>query len=173
MKLELYTVDKTYFDVLRTVDKKVPFVKENRPFLGMVLRVNDKNYFVPLASPKEKHKQMNNQIDIIKIQNGELGVINFNNMIPIPISKCNKIEVTSLPDIKYQKLLKKQLNWCNRHQKEILASAQTLYQNIYYSGYVNLNLRSRCCDFKRLEEKCREYMMSNLLHEDEFYYQVS
>jgi len=32
-------------------------IKEKRPFIGIILKINDINYFAPLSSPKEKHKK--------------------------------------------------------------------------------------------------------------------
>lgn len=37
----------------------------------------------PLLSPKEKHKNMKNSIDFLKLDEEKQGKINFNNMIPI------------------------------------------------------------------------------------------
>lgn len=37
----------------------------------------------PLSSPKEKHKNMKNSIDFLKLDEEKHGKINFNNMIPI------------------------------------------------------------------------------------------
>ncbi len=173
MRLNFYTVDTHYFDFLRGFEPRVPFVKEYRPFLGIVLKVNYKNYFAPLGSPKEKHKSMHIQRDLIKIDDGKLGVINLNNMIPIPISRCLKLELNELGDEKYQTLLRKQLIWCNENSKEIIAIAEKLYHLICYSDKPNTMLRNRCCDFKLLERKCIEFMRDNTLCEEEFLYKVS
>lgn len=173
MRLNLYTVESKYFDFLRKFEARVPFVKENRPFLGVILKLNYKNYFAPLASPKEKHKLMHKQRDLIKIDNGKLGVINLNNMIPIPISRCIRLELETLGDSKYQTLLRKQLIWCNKNSQEIITTAEKLYELIYYSDEPNSMLRHRCCDFRLLERKCIEYMKENTLHEEEFSYKVS
>ena len=173
MRLNFYTVDSSYFDFLRGFEPRVPFVKEHRPFLGIVLKVNYKNYFAPLGSPKEKHKLMHIQRDLIKIDDGKLGVINLNNMIPIPISRCLKLELNELGDEKYQTLLRKQLIWCNENSKQIIATAEKLYHLICYSDKPNTMLRNRCCDFKLLERKCIEFMRENTLQEEEFLYKVS
>lgn len=173
MRLNLYTVDSKYFDFLREFEPRVPFVKENRPFIGIVLKVNYRNYFAPLGSPKEKHKTMRNQKDLIKIRNGELGVINFNNMIPIPISRCSKIDIDSIQDRKYQILLNDQVAWCNIHIKEIIKTAEKLYNSVCYLDNEDSILKKRCCDFKLLERKCIEFMKVNTLNEEEFIYQIS
>lgn len=53
---------------------------------GILFTVNGFHYYAPLTSPKPKHLQMKNQIDFLKINQGQWGAINFNNMIPVP---CN------------------------------------------------------------------------------------
>lgn len=173
MRLELYTVDSKYFNYLRKFEPRVPFVKENRPFLGIVLKIHYKNYFAPLGSPKEKHKTMKKQKDLIKIRDGELGVINFNNMIPIPISRCRKIDIENMTNPKYKILLNDQVAWCNIHINEIIETTEKLYHLICYSDKPNTMLRNRCCDFKLLERKCIEFMRENTLQEEEFLYKVS
>lgn len=173
MRLNFYTVDSEYFDFLRKFEPRVPFVKENRPFLGIVLKVNYKNYFAPLGSPKEKHKLMHIQRDLIKIDGGKLGVINLNNMIPIPESRCIKLNLKQMGDERYRILLKKQLIWCNKNSAEIITTAEKLYESICYSGKVDSTLKNRCCNFRLLERKCIEYMKENTLCEEEFLYKVS
>ena len=173
MRLNLYTVDSSYFEYLRKFEPRVPFVKEQRPFLGIALKINYKNYFAPLASPKEKHKMMHKQRDLIKIDDGKLGVINLNNMIPIPISRCIRIDLENLGDDKYRTLLKKQLIWCNQNSKEIIKTAEKLYNSICYSDKPDSMLKKRCCNFKLLERKCIEFMKVNTLREEEFLYHVS
>ena len=37
--------------------------KNTRPFVGIVVICDDKQYCIPLSSPKEKHKSMKNSID--------------------------------------------------------------------------------------------------------------
>lgn len=173
MRLSLYTVDNKYFDFLRKVEPRVPYVKENRPFIGIVLKIHYKNYFAPLASPKQKHNTMKKQKDLIKIKNGELGVINFNNMIPIPMSKCTKLDINSTKDKKYKLLLNNQVVWCNIHMEEIIETAEKLYNLICYSNKASTMLKNRCCDFRLLERKCIEYMKVNTLNEEEFVYCIS
>ena len=84
--LEIVCINSKYCDYLRNFDNKVIYNfngKEMRPFIGILFKVNDCEYFAPLSSPKSKHKQMRNTLDFFKIKDGELGVINFNNMIPV------------------------------------------------------------------------------------------
>lgn len=80
-KITICSVKDDYIDFLRTYDKKVSLNKgEKRRYVGALIEVNSLKYFAPLSSPKEKHKTFQNKKpDIIKLQDGELGVININN----------------------------------------------------------------------------------------------
>ena len=58
-----------------------------RPFVGIVILCNEKQYCIPLSSPKEKHKEMKNTIDFHRVldEDGKLiGVLDLNNMIQTP-----------------------------------------------------------------------------------------
>ncbi len=86
MNFKIVKLDYKYCDYLREFDYRVAYnkgVKELRPYIGVLFKVNSMMYFAPLSSPKEKHKSMHNSIDLIKINNGEYGVINLNNMLPV------------------------------------------------------------------------------------------
>jgi protein AbiQ len=100
MILKFYTADIDYCNYLRKNDACVPYIqdeKSTRPFVGILLTVEDLNYFAPLASPKPKHKNMKNQLDFIKINGGEWGIINLNNMIPIHTNCLGKIDIKISP----------------------------------------------------------------------------
>ena len=84
--LKIVRVDSHYCNFLRNFDSKVSYnagFKELRPFIGVLFKINDCEYFAPLSSPKVKHKKLKNTLDMIKIKDGEYGVINFNNIIPV------------------------------------------------------------------------------------------
>lgn len=160
MSFSFYQADSNYCDFLRETDPCVPYTrdeKKNRPFIGIVVEVNGFNYYAPLSSPKEKHLQMKNQIDFIKINNGKLGAINFNNMIPIHISCLKPIDINIKPtDDKstkeYKNLLADQLYWCNKSENvlSIRKKAKGLYKTVIKKTG-SKSLLKRCCDF-RLDE---------------------
>ena len=83
---KIVKIDSKYCDYLRQYDNKVSYnagIKNLRPFIGVLFRIDKCEYFAPLSSPKPKHKKLKNTLDLIKIDEGNLGVINFNNMIPV------------------------------------------------------------------------------------------
>lgn len=117
-KLKIVKVNSKYCDYLRKYDCRVPFnagSKELRPFIGVLFKINDCEYFAPLSSPKIKHKKLKNSLDLIKIKNDKYGVINFNNMIPVyekvysVFDLNNKLIDTT--EIKRFELLNNQLRW--------------------------------------------------------------
>lgn len=125
--MKLVIVQDDYIDYLKKYSKNVKENKKtSRPYVGVILKVGEQDYFAPLASPKPKHKIMKDKIDFIKIKNGELGAINLNNMIPVPISLIKKMDLLNY-DEKYQMLLKDQINWINRNNKIILKNSLKLY----------------------------------------------
>ena len=104
---------------------------------------------------------MKNRLDFLKINGGQWGALNFNNMLPVAAAELQKIELkiveTDSPaEIAYKNLLANQLSWCNSHREVILRKANKLYQAIV-SGKDYGNLLARCCNFSLLEELCSVY----------------
>lgn len=163
LHLEIVKINSEYCDYLRKYDNKVSYnkdEKELRPFIGILFHINNCEYFAPLSSPKRKHKNMKNTIDFFKIKDGELGAVNFNNMIPVDkesysLVDLNKKSVTSA-ELKYQKLLTEQLNWLNAHYFQIKNKSFKLY-TLYNNNKLPQNIKERCCNFKLLEDKCQTW----------------
>lgn len=168
-KIYFYTVNPSYCDFLRQFDKCVPYnfdKKDTRPFVGVLIKINDSLYYAPLTSPKPKHLKMKNQLDFIKIKGGELGAINLNNMIPIPQSELKKISFSSYSDDKYKNLLQNQWEWCNLNQNYIKAQSSKLH-TVITNGTKNISLKKRCCNFTLLEQKCLEYQQNQKVNKIE------
>ncbi len=126
--------------------------------------VNNYEYFAPLSSPKVKHKNLKNTIDLIKIKNGEYGVVNFNNMIPIFGKNYKEFDLnkkTTNKEEKYRiELMNNQLRWLTSHKKEIYIKSKLLY-NLYKNNKLPQNVKDRCGNFLLLERICKEY--SNII----------
>ena len=162
-ELKLVKIDTEYCDYLRSFDNKVPYnysKKQNRPFVGVLFEVNNLEYFAPLSSPKPKHLKIRNNLDFMRIANGELGAINFNNMIPVNDINIEYINFNAVTKLKwekqYLKLLKEQFYWLNRNREKIYNTSEELY-NRYMNNKLPRNIKDRCCNFPLLEEKSREY----------------
>lgn len=163
-RLSFVLVDSEYCDYLRKSDSCVPYTmdrKSNRPFVGVLLQIHNMSYYAPLSSPKPKHRNMKNQLDLLKIDDGRYGVINFNNMIPIHNNSmtpvCLDISSTDSPsDKQYKALLSNQLTWCNVNKNLIIQKAQRLY-HIIASGKGWDSLNARCCNFIQDEILLQQY----------------
>ena len=96
----------------------------------------------------------------MKIDNGKLGAINFNNMLPVTKRNIVKLELDkeclTKSEEKYSKLLKEQIYWLNRNNEKLFDRAWKLYDK-YVNGKLPTNIAKRCCNFKLLEQKCKEY----------------
>ena len=164
---KIVKVDYKYCDYLRKFDSRVSYnagIKELRPFIGILFEVNSCEYFAPLSSPKVKHMNMKNNLDVVKIDGGRYGVVNFNNMIPVTSKNYELFDLNAIPkdtyELKRQNLLKSQLLWLNKNIKNVKGKALNLYDK-YNKGRLDERIKSRCCDFILLEEKCKEYNKNN------------
>lgn len=158
-KLKLYEINPQYLNYLHSIDNKVSLEHEHankRKFIGIVLEINNIKYFAPLSSPKEKHKLLKDNIDIYKIKNGELGIINFNNMIPVDEALAAMVDLSKIKQIKYKYLMLEQLRIFNRDYAKILKKAKKIY-SLRYKKYFNQNIKNRCCDWLKLEQALSKY----------------
>ena len=138
--LILVRLDTEYCNYLRKFDDKVPYnynEKELRPFVGVLFEVNNCKYFAPLSSPKPKHLKLKSKLDFLKIDNGKLGAINFNNMLPVTENNIIKLdldkECLTKSEEKYTKLLKEQIYWLNRNDEKLYGRSKKLYDK-YIDG---------------------------------------
>lgn len=172
-QLSLYRVDMKYNRNLAECDDNVLSIspqigKENRPFIGVLILVNGKQYCAPITSAKPKHNTMPKNFDYLKIidktnNNRLIAVINFNNMIPVHSSVIEKIDIriskNDPPEIKRRKdLLAKELDWCQNNFNAILKNAQKTYDAVYSKNPRFSNLIKRCCDFLRLEQALAKWL---------------
>jgi len=162
-RIRIVKIDSKYCDYLRNFDNKVTYnagTKELRPFIGVLFKINTCEYFAPLCSPKEKHKKLRNTIDLLKINDGKYGVVNFNNMIPVTDKNYNEFDLNKKATDKNEKyrieLMKNQLRWLTTNKKEIYTKSKLLY-DLYNNNKLPKNVKERCCNFPLLEKKCNEY----------------
>lgn len=126
-----------------------------RPYVGVVLYVGVFRYFVPMESPKPNHVNIKAGKHILKLDGGKLGLLGFNNMLPVPESALISFDINNEPDRQYAELLKRQVTYCNRNKADILSHASRTYYNVV--NRKNAFLLKICCDFKKLEKACGEY----------------
>ena len=170
-RLKFYKVDIKYIRNLAAVDDNVMSVspqnnKDTRPFLGIIIVCNDKEYCVPLTSPKAKHISMKNREDFSRIidKKGKIiGALNFNNMIPVTKDVITLLDIRESPSDSYtecgrKKIMNVQLDWCNDNRDIIIRKANKLYHLVTDTPDKMINLTRRCCNFKKLETVLEKYI---------------
>ena len=154
-RLKFYNIDDKYIEYLYQFDKKVPFNKNSkRPYIGIILEINEITYFAPMFSPKQQHNKHKANATHIRIGK-DLGMIKLNNMIPVNKENLKYINFNDIQDKKYKNLLIQQNNFIQLNTDEIRQTAEKLYKFVTIDKkdfFIKL-----CCDFKLLEEKCKNY----------------
>lgn len=160
--MKFYHITDAYIDFLRTYDAKVSKNKqESRPYIGVVVQIGDIKYYAPFTSPKKKHLKMKNGKDFRKIQGGQYGAINFNNMIPVPNSALLVIDINNEPDEKYKRLLQNQYRAIRSDIAAITGVAEKLRTLILTEdkelSEFDKRIKARCCNLKLLEKIYKKY----------------
>lgn len=136
-ELCFYIVDSQYIRYLQKKEllqrgfSRVPNVEygtSRKPkFLcGVVLRVNDLDYFVPVSS--YKIKQPDNFV--IRVNGKIVSSLRFNYMIPCPESVLTLRSIPAEPDLKYRLLLANELDYCRKYQNHIRRAAERTYLRV-------------------------------------------
>ncbi len=169
MKLNLYSVSDKYINYLRQFDDKIYDNKEEirtheRKYLGVVLTVNEFNYYIPMSSPKNSdYIDINKKIirkdtkTIIRIYEGNrlYGTLRISNMIPVPITELEPYMVSNETDLKYKEVILGELRYINNNSNRIIKYAKTVYNQKIKNmdiGYIKNTV-----NFKLLEEKLKEW----------------
>jgi len=162
--MKFYNVKDEYIQYLKLFDDKVADNKvETRPYVGVVIEINEIKYYAPFASPKPKHRKMKNSKDFRKIKQGEYGAINFNNMLPVNDDALLPIDIEHLEDEKYKRLLQNQYNYIRADQAQIMRSAKEVRRIAFAQDGELTNydkiIKNRTCDLPLLEDACKRYMI--------------
>lgn len=160
--MKIYKVKDEYITYLRKHEPKVLENKgEKRPYIGVVLKVNNFNYYVPLSSPKPKHQTMKNAKDFHKINNGIYGAINFNKIIPVKDCCIISFKFTDEENEEYRLLLQNQYKFIKEMEELIHKKSNEIYRLFREEEFkltnADLRIKDRCCNFDLLEKLCNEY----------------
>lgn len=170
--MKLYAITDKYINYLRQFDSKVYDNKEDkrtvmRKYLGIVLIINDINYYIPMSSPKKSdykdNKIRKSIVPIVRIVSNEeidnipvlKGTLRISNMIPVPDSELILYEPKLEKNQNYKILVEKELEFIDKNEDMIKKYASIIY-NQKNNGYA-VSYIDNVVDFKLLEEKCREY----------------
>lgn len=117
--------------------------------LGVVLTINGFKYYAPVTHYK---KQMPNNILInIKsdIKNPVKGSVRFNYMFPVLDKYITKAEINRIADVKYRRLVYKELRFCIENEDKIYKTALRTYLEVILG--TDKELKDNSVDFKLLE----------------------
>ena len=134
--LKFYEVDREYIKYLReTGDSKIPkidYKNHQKFFCGIILTINNFNYFAPVSSYNKKvHTAF-----LIKDKDREtnklkpISSLRFSFMFPCPIEYLNQKDF-SKEDEQYKILLRKELAYCNKNIDKIEKLAQKEIEENY------------------------------------------
>lgn len=153
--LKIYKVEDKYIRYLHSVDNKVQYNKNaKRPYVGVVFNFGGFKYFVPMESPKPNHTNIKSGKHILRLKNGQYGILGFNNMIPVHKDALISFDISKEPDEKYRNLLKNQIQICNKMKADILDHAQKTYFAVVNGNEFLIKIS---CDYKKLEKASKKY----------------
>ena len=160
MTLKFYEVDSEYIKYLKeNGDEKIPnieYKKHKKFFCGIVLTINNFNYFGPVSSYNKKvHTSfliMDKDKETKKLK--AISSLRFSFMFPCPIEYLSQKDF-SKEDEKYRNLLRKELRYCNKNREKIKKLANEVYKlGLKEETRKKFNI----CDFKKLEETYFRYI---------------
>ena len=182
MSIRIIEIKDQYIDFLKNyffstmMDNKPGRRIHSRKYIGILLTINNYNYFAPLSSPKDSDYmedgtiRNSSKVILRMVANSTtqpklLGTIKLNNMIPVPKSEIIDYDISLESDTKYRDLLLDELKWIQRNTERIKKSANKLY-NIKIKEELNRNdSNSKFYDsimpFLEAEVKCDEYTNLN------------
>lgn len=183
-KLKLIIVDQDYMKALYDVCDQVYFLPSyyaTKPYIGILINDNKREYVIPLTSAKTKHKVWPNYYDGkmliyetlkyrknkyngICISNNDgtikhiMAVLMINKMIPIKKGVYSVIDINLRPDddktnTNYKLLLNKEFSFCVSRKEIILKEANKTYNRQIETHKVFYGY----CDFQKLEIVCDNY----------------
>lgn len=160
MTLKFYEVDSEYIKYLKeNGDEKIPnidYKKHKKFFCGIVLTINNFNYFAPVSSYNKKVHTSFLIMDKDKETNklNPISSLRFSFMFPCPIEYLSQKDF-SKEDEKYRNLLRKELRYCNKNREKIKKLANEVYKlGLKEETRKKFNI----CNFKKLEETYFRYI---------------
>lgn len=154
--LQFYDINDEYASYLRGFDGQVPYISygsNNKFVCGIMLNINECNYFAPISS--QTKKQRTNML-ITDKKGNVVASIKFSYMLPVPASEVTRKDFSTVraTDPAYADLLYIEYEFCKKHEREIREKARKVYA---IGCNENHFLNYTCCKFKLLEEKCKDY----------------
>ena len=154
--LGFYNIDERYIKYLQGFDAKVPnigYAAHNKFVCGVVLKINNLDYYVPLSSNQKMFKTS----FAIKDGNNIVATLRFSFMFPAPLNVLSIMNFKQIEqeDRRYGKFLEKEWRYCISKEQQILNKAKRVYS---MGSNPNHQFYKVCCDFLKLEEAAKEYI---------------
>jgi protein AbiQ len=170
--MKLYSISDNYISYLREEFPRVFSNKEDvrihtRKYLGVVISMNNYNYYIPLSSPKIEHDYIDidgkkvirkSSLIVIRIVSDEpkgkelKGTLQIGTMIPVPYSELIEYDIDSEADFNYKNLVWKEMQFIRKNEKLIIKNAKLLYNK--KSAGSEEKIVKNCLDFKAVEKRC-------------------
>lgn len=177
-----YKIETEYLKFLHSIDSEVyydiSYEKNFKPYIDLLIGIENYKYFIPITSPKEKHKLWKNVssehfliYEVVK-ENEKysnhiykayssnklihvLGVLDLKKMIPVPDGAYERIDFKCIGDNNYKNLLQKEYSFCLSVKEKIIKHVQKIYEKR------NNNYKIRfSCDFNKLEKALEDWILN-------------
>ena len=173
--MKIYDVNEEYLDFLRSFEEKImlgkSFYDKDRKFaVGIVLNIGGINYYAPLSSIKqyqlsEDKNTLNRQYKqrcfpvIIKRNKKDkiVSSLRLDFMFPVPENLLEELKFDEIRDEKYKTFIRLEYQYIIGKEKEIVNKAVELYEKATNPQHF---LYKKCCNFKLLEVKYQEWILS-------------
>lgn len=180
-KFKIYSVSDEYIDYLRKVYPNVYSNKagqrfHTRKYIGIVLKIKNYNYYIPMSSPKPTDYQIAGEGKVIKRSivpimrivtknsRGEKelkGTLRISHMIPVPDSELEIYDLDNEIDSAYKDLVQNEIIYIRKQREKIQSNAELMYkqkkENDQTAKYVKAAL-----EFEELEKLCDKYQENQL-----------
>lgn len=174
---KIYSVSDRYINFLKERCPNVYSNKEShrvhtRKYVGIVLKIEDFCYYIPMSSPKKSDYQAAGKNKVIKksivpiirivVKNSQgvkelKGTLRISHMIPVPESELELYDMEHETDLVYKDLVQNEVIFIRRNKTKIENNARLIYkqksEKDTSAGYVKSAL-----DYKALENYCLEYI---------------
>lgn len=159
--MDFYYVSPVFIDYLQKVEIKtrgftrvpnIEYDSNQNPkfFVGIVFQVNGFKYYAPMSHYKVQ-KPNNILINIATDKKNPIkGSIRLNYMFPVLDQYIKQVKINNINDIKYKRLVQKELRFCIDNAKDIKAKALKTYLDVLLES--DSKLLSNSCDFQLLEK---------------------
>lgn len=158
-ELFLYMINPNYLKYIHKIDNRVSVKYNNRPFVGVVMMINDIPYVLPLTSQttaerkKTGKKKRSAKTTTFVKDSGDEEIANIlhNNMFPVKEGVFTLLEVEAESDT-YEA---NEIRYIRKNRDKIIEKAKKVHDDRI--GGKDAFLNRICCDFEKLEGRFEAY----------------